>query len=436
MHLKNSLLAVATVVSSLAASESQIFLAENDTLISINYQGENIRKVATATPFFLSPEASENSAELFWFDPIQKSLISINTDSLEQTPKVIAFPQAPWALSYDETQGLFFYNNSTDKCVASYDPSTGESTLYPFTSYEGSFLSFTIIDDEEQILYWGNSNALYRSKLDGTEQVEQLFTTEYGIADFCIDKKNQKLYIAHNPLNEILSYDLSNGYITPLVPGDTAEYMCDIEFDQYNNSLFWTTTTGIKSCSVDNPVVETIIDGLPNMYGRELELSPKKTEVELTTVEKCLAFTDSSLWTASKDDLIPDSELTIDGNGSLYTTADGSFNIHSMKLNTVELNSDADTLDLSFYMTGKSSKWWAGSISVVITAPSAGIWHANLGTIPLSSVEEKKWNELSLPLPQSVKRVLSGEYEDLQININFQVPTSSVAYHFDSIRFK
>jgi hypothetical protein len=79
--------------------------------------------------------------------------------------------------------------------------------------------------------------------------------------------------------------------------------------------------------------------------------------------------------------------------------------------------------------------WWAGDVSVMLDAPSVGVYGAWIGQRSLQGMSLGSFQHVALSIPSDVASRLSGSYSDLSIKLTVNTPSGSARYLLDNLAF-
>ncbi|MET0790925.1 MAG: hypothetical protein ABW061_05345, partial [Polyangiaceae bacterium] len=91
-------------------------------------------------------------------------------------------------------------------------------------------------------------------------------------------------------------------------------------------------------------------------------------------------------------------------------------------------------LDL-FLPTNQPNPYFLGTVTVLISSPSARINNQYLGQVSLNGLPTGKFSTLSFALPAALQRNLGYGLTDVTFTIQLNVNPNSSAYYFDNLRF-
>ena len=86
--------------------------------------------------------------------------------------------------------------------------------------------------------------------------------------------------------------------------------------------------------------------------------------------------------------------------------------------------------------TETPNPWWRGDLVVVLNAPSAGIYSAQVGGQSLSSAPLGAWSTISFSVAGHLATQLTQEIEDLTVDVILNVPHGDAVYLLDNARFE
>ncbi|HKY39917.1 MAG TPA: hypothetical protein VJN18_28470 [Polyangiaceae bacterium] len=146
-----------------------------------------------------------------------------------------------------------------------------------------------------------------------------------------------------------------------------------------------------------------------------------------------LGFETPGAWSSTAAGLTQSSEAT-EGSSSLSVPAAGWLQLTSPKLASLGAVGSAVTFDLKL-PSPAVNPWWGGDVSVVLDAPSVGIYSACVGQRSLQGLPLGSFQRISLPLSSDLVSKLSQSYSDLRVKLTLNVPSGPGRYLFDSLSF-
>lgn len=141
-------------------------------------------------------------------------------------------------------------------------------------------------------------------------------------------------------------------------------------------------------------------------------------------------FEAADTWSSTGTGLAQSSDAT-QGTSSLSVAAVGWQQLTSPPIASVGVGS-AVAFDLKL-PSPAVNPWWAGDVSVVIDAPSAGIYDALVGQRSLQGLPLDSFVRISLPLDTDLVNKLSQPYSDLRVKLTLNVPSGPGRYLFDNL---
>ncbi|HEX3047096.1 MAG TPA: C25 family cysteine peptidase [Bacillota bacterium] len=135
--------------------------------------------------------------------------------------------------------------------------------------------------------------------------------------------------------------------------------------------------------------------------------------------------------------LSQDTTLKTEGTASLKLNGTGYMIINSSVFSSPEIGTYSNQLSLDVYLPDPpTTPYWLGTVDLIFTAPSAGIYNQSAGQVQLTNLYVGQWNTIQFSLPANIVSLFSGSYSDIQISL--AVNTSQVAsnpYRLDNLRF-
>lgn len=152
-----------------------------------------------------------------------------------------------------------------------------------------------------------------------------------------------------------------------------------------------------------------------------------------TSAPAALGFETAGSWASTTTGLTQSSDAT-QGTASLSVPAAGWQQLTSPALGSLGVVGAAVAFDIKL-PSPAVNPWWAGDVSLVIDAPSVGIYSASVGQRSLQGVPLGSFQRISLPLSTDLVNKLSQSYSDLRVKLTLNVPSGPGRYLFDNLSF-
>jgi hypothetical protein len=88
-----------------------------------------------------------------------------------------------------------------------------------------------------------------------------------------------------------------------------------------------------------------------------------------------------------------------------------------------------------FLPTSQPNPWFMGTVTVLISSPSARISNQSLGQVNLTGLPTGTFSSLSFAIPAALQRVLNYGLADVTFTIQLNVNPNPASYYFDNLRF-
>ncbi len=168
--------------------------------------------------------------------------------------------------------------------------------------------------------------------------------------------------------------------------------------------------------------------------GAVLALSANSWAEPATSLD-FLSFEGETLaWTSSGS--IGLSDDATDGLQSLAVTGCGWLEISSPQFAASLLPAVDESITFDFFVPeDQPNPWWIGDIGVLISIPSAGIYHTWLGQQLLNDAERGVWLGGEISLPPYIQQALEGEAQDVSVHLVVNTSSCAQPLLIDNIRF-
>lgn len=121
-----------------------------------------------------------------------------------------------------------------------------------------------------------------------------------------------------------------------------------------------------------------------------------------------LSFEAPSQW-STEAPISEESETVSDGALALGVEASGWTVISSVAFSTTELPALSSTLGLDVFIPDpQPNPWWVGEVRLHATCPTAGLFGALIGNVPLQNLFPNEYNHLTFEVPSPVGAALSA----------------------------
>jgi hypothetical protein len=143
-------------------------------------------------------------------------------------------------------------------------------------------------------------------------------------------------------------------------------------------------------------------------------------------------------WTSSQSTVSLSSSPKTQGTSSLRVVpANGWSEIKSVATSLVGAGTIGPNLKLDLFLpTNQPNPYFLGTVTVLVSAPSARINNQPLGQVSLNGLPTGKFSTLSYALPAALQRALGYGLSDVTFTIQLNVNPNSSAYYFDNLRFR
>lgn len=157
----------------------------------------------------------------------------------------------------------------------------------------------------------------------------------------------------------------------------------------------------------------------------------------LTIVGNSLfSFDHSGDWTMSNGTAVVQADPREEGTGATAVNAGGWSAVKSRQFATSELTSITNRLNVCVYIPSpQPNPWWVGSIALVFSCPSKGMYNRWIGQKDLTYCFYKEYNSLVFDLPDDVLAILKSSTTGCTIELDLNVNNGAGTFLLDKMGF-
>lgn len=185
-----------------------------------------------------------------------------------------------------------------------------------------------------------------------------------------------------------------------------------------------------------NPASAGVISVTVTGFGKR----PYEGQITVTgsTGNQIFGFENPSLWnfTIGSGTLSSNNSQKTEGSASMIYGGNSYREITSTSMSTSTISGETSRIALDLYIgTLQPNPWWVGEIAMLVSCPSAGIYHQSIGNVQLNSLPRGVFNTMTFNVPTNVLNVLNGNYNDFTFSIVLNTNNNSGPYYLDNMRF-
>ncbi|WP_437302849.1 hypothetical protein [Sorangium sp. So ce388] len=150
-----------------------------------------------------------------------------------------------------------------------------------------------------------------------------------------------------------------------------------------------------------------------------------------------LGFELSGLWTSTQAPLSLVTGWVTEGIRALRIGTPNAWNqVKSAPFSTAGLTPVGNKLELDFFTSPRQpNPSWLGTLTVLLSIPSAGIYNQFVGTTNLSTLSQNAFSTVTYTLAAPNVTALNASPSDVSLTIELNVNAGSGPYFVDNVRF-